>query len=637
MKRSLALVVFVVAILAACWWFLVRGDDAPSIAGVAGPSVAAPAERASASLDTPLSPDELARTAASAPVEAPKEVSRPEEAAPKTFRVRGRVCDVAGASIGSVAVANERGSVLAQSAADGTFELEFEGGQDVVLVAQSKAHVTVRAARAREIVAAAELCIVVAPKAALSGNVVDPVGAPVEGAKLSRQVPDLLLAGVPFPLDHSSGEFQAERVATADPRGRFAFTAFPRLPGVLLEIEAKGFRPLTLRLDETSFERELLIELQRPDPSSPGLEGVVVHRDGAPAEGATVRIDTLKTITNEYGGFRLPLEAEVRTGAALVAVLKGFQPAVVADIDQVIAQKSEDRAPLRIVLGPAALSISGRVLDAALQPAAKWQVQLLDGTKMSVGMIPPDLAESIAGGNRVKATTDAQGRFELRGLVDRDYRVVVLAPKSLIRFESGPIAAGTQGVELVAPADALWPKFAGRIVGLDDRPIAGVEVALSVVVLREEFGTTSESGRKTTTDAEGRFAFENVAWREGMLSLSGEPIIPQTVPLDEHADREHFEIRIGRRVHFRIATERAPENFAERAELVGEDGESAAIYTLQGSGWWSAFHVPLAEGRSQVHSVVEGDYTVVFKREDDIEIERRAAHLVPGEVQVIEY
>ncbi|MCE9594341.1 MAG: carboxypeptidase-like regulatory domain-containing protein [Planctomycetes bacterium] len=638
MKRSLALVALAVLVLAVCWFVFGRGDASPSVAAVAPPAVAEPRARESTPLDTPRAELESARTAANAPVaETPASGAKAAAVAPKTFRIRGRVCDVVGASIGSVAVAADHGSTLVQSTADGTFELEFEAGRDVLLVARPKTHVTVRAARANESAAASELCIVVAPQVALAGRVVDSTGAPVEGALVSREVPDLLFAGLPFPLDHSSSDFDAERVVKSNGLGRFAFIALPRLSGVFLEVEAKGFRPKTQRLDDASFDHEVVIELERPDPATPGLDGIVVHRDGAPAEGATVRIDALGAKTDEHGAFHLPLEYAVRVGAPLIAVLKGYQPAVVPDIDALIAKKDEDRPPLRVVLGPAALAISGRVLDAALRPAAKWQVQLLDGTRLSFNQIPSELAESIAGGNRVKATTDPAGRFELRGLVDRDYRVLVSDPKSLIRFESDPIAAGTHGVDLVAPADALWPKLAGRVVGLDSAPIAGVQVAISVVLEIEGYARSFMSSKEVTTDAEGRFTFEGVAWREAMFSLSGDVILPQTVPLDVDVDREHVELRVGRRVHFRIETSRPPETVASSAELLRSDGEPESIYRLEASGWWNSFEVPLTAGRSQVHSVVEGAYTLVLKSEGDVEIERRAVTLAPGDVQVISY
>ncbi|MCC6408403.1 MAG: hypothetical protein IT453_14655 [Planctomycetes bacterium] len=233
--------------------------------------------------------------------------------------------------------------------------------------------------------------------------------------------------------------------------------------------------------------------------------------------------------------------------------------------------------------------------------------------------------------------TDQAGRFELGGLAEREYRLLVWDPKTLQRFESAPIGAGARDVELVAPADGLWPKLAGTVVGLDGRPIAGIEVALGVVLFRNDVGSTSQPGRSVVTDAAGRFAFEQVAWRHAFLALSGDAILPERIELSEDVARDALTLRVGRRVNFRIETTRPAEEHAANVEFLRADGGSVNVFTLQSSSWMSSSSIELAAGRSQVHCVLEGVYTLVFHREDGLEFLRRELALIPGDVQVIEY
>ncbi|MBI5433035.1 MAG: carboxypeptidase regulatory-like domain-containing protein [Planctomycetes bacterium] len=633
MKPALVLALFAAVLLAVLAFFFARGDEAPAIAE-SGPSAAqAPAARPRVELETARAPlAEPRRESQTVPPEPSASSATPTE----PFRVRGTVCDLDGLAVARVSIATDDGTVLAQASADGAFELELD--RDVLLVARSPAHVTVRAAHARATAPNAELRVVVAPKLALAGRVVDEQGAPIAGAKLACRLPDLLFARIPFPLDHSSAWFASERDAESDNSGRFAFASFPEIPGALLDVEAKGFRPLSLHLDESRLRGELVVTLSRPPAGAPALEGVVRHHDGTPARGATVRVDSYSTSPDDDGEFRIELAGSLSDRARLVAALRGFQPAVEPGVAAWLALAPEQRAPLRLVLGPAALTITGRVRDASGAAAANWHVDLLDGTELSTDRVPPEFAEAVAGGERaVRARTDSAGRFELGGLVEREYRVLVWDERTLQRFESAPIGAGARDVELVAPADGVWPKLAGTVVGFDGRPIAGLEVALGVVLFQNDVGSTSQSGRSAVTDAAGRFSFEKVAWRSAFLSLSGDAILPERIELSEDVARDALTLRVGRRVNFRIETTRPPEEHAANIEFLRADGAAADVFTLQSSSWMSSSSIDLAAGRSQVHCLVEGVYTLVFHREDGLEFLRRELALSPGDVQVIEY
>ncbi|MCC6408711.1 MAG: carboxypeptidase regulatory-like domain-containing protein, partial [Planctomycetes bacterium] len=430
MKPALVFALLAAALLAVLAFWLARGDGAPAIAE-GGPSAAqAPAARPRVELETARAPLAEPRRESQAVPEAP---SDPAASRTEPFRVRGTVCDVDGLPVARVSIATEDGTVLAQASADGAFELAID--RDLLLVARSPAHVTVRAAHARATAPDAELHVVVAPKTKLAGRVVDERGSPIAGAKLECRLPDLLFARIPFPLDHSSAWFASERDAESDNSGRFEFASFPELPGALLDVQAKGFRSLTLHLDESRLRGELVVTLSRPPAGAPALEGVVRHHDGTPARGATVQVDSYSTSTDDDGEFRIELSGSLSDRARLIAALRGFQPAIEPGVAAWLALAPEERAPLRLVLGPAALTITGRVREAGGAAAADWHVDLLDGTEMSTYRMPPEFAEAVAGGERsVSVRTDQAGRFELGGLAEREYRLLVWDPKTLQRF-----------------------------------------------------------------------------------------------------------------------------------------------------------------------------------------------------------
>ena len=48
------------------------------------------------------------------------------------------------------------------------------------------------------------------------------------------------------------------------------------------------------------------------------------------------------------------------------------------------------------------------------------------------------------------------GSFELRGLLEREYRIVAMDLTTLQRVRVGPIAAGTEDVQITFPAEGLW-------------------------------------------------------------------------------------------------------------------------------------------------------------------------------------
>ena len=134
------------------------------------------------------------------------------------------------------------------------------------------------------------------------------------------------------------------------------------------------------------------------------------------------------------------------------------------------------------------------------------------------------------------AQTDGSGRFELSGLLEQDYRLGVLLPVSLARVDAGPFTAGATNVRIQVAAGAILPRVAGQVVGMDGTPIAGVQVLVAAWPTSIRYRdrrmnvTTGETvrGRHVTTDAEGRFAFDDLG-RRVMLKITGEAILSSVV------------------------------------------------------------------------------------------------------------
>lgn len=98
-------------------------------------------------------------------------------------------------------------------------------------------------------------------------------------------------------------------------------------------------------------------------------------------------------------------------------------------------------------------------------------------------------------------TTDASGRFELRGLTEGTVRVLDVHADGYLDLTPNTELHLVEGVCVSSLAFALSPvlEFAGEVVGPDDAPIAGAHVTIAT--------TRTSSPAPLLTDERGRFRF----------------------------------------------------------------------------------------------------------------------------------
>jgi hypothetical protein len=225
------------------------------------------------------------------------------------------------------------------------------------------------------------------------------------------------------------------------------------------------------------------------------------------------------------------------------------------------------------------------------------------------------------------ARTDADGRFVLEGLVDKEYIVTAYDAETLACVRV-PCAAGSEGVALRFPANGVLRDVAAVCVDTAGAPLAGIQVGL---VLQVTYGHDGQLVRSNlaTTDAEGRFQLELLPVGNAWVSFRGPQI------LDAHVEVTREDLVAGGPLRF--ALQRAsslrflpsgkdPE--ACHASLERPDGTLVSLWVRAENE--SMFHLSwdLSDGASPIFSISEGEYTLTVRRNG--KVERREAVAIRG-------
>jgi hypothetical protein len=298
---------------------------------------------------------------------------------------------------------------------------------------------------------------------------------------------------------------------------------------------------------------------------------------------------------------------------------------------------------VRVVLRDQPLSISGRVLDSDDRPVSGVKVALVDTTDF--GMIEAELgngsihyrasAESLAtGGDGVDptATTSADGRFQIDGLLDQRYELKATHESTLRTVRTGAIAAGATSIEIRLPPLGEVARVAGRVVFGDGTPASGVCVIPLIDPSAGASAADAVAGGMVTTDAEGAFAFESLPRASLALRVTSRTTGWRTFPVK--GDPMSLELVVPRPCHFRIDLGTRPDRADQFRVLDGADVELATSMTI-GETVLSHVRGTFSGGRSAVMTVDETARTLVLYR-GEIETERLPIALVPGDVNKLD-
>jgi RNA polymerase sigma-70 factor (ECF subfamily) len=645
-------------LLAVCggltWWWLRAGDgEGRASAGLvsAGPS----ADAAQLPEPAPLLPPAATRAPLDAEVVAvaassPSALESELEAA----LVHGRVVDPYGVPLAAVSLgwrgsSEEGASTGASARSDSEGRFALPEGEGAVYCLEPEL-VTLVAGEPSSLLHARSTLVVAAARATFSGIVVDPAGAPVAGAQLRFGPRDELLRDLALP---ASSLARPEWRPRSDANGAFELTEACGGPRVVLQVEAVGFWVKNVELPATSTSA-LVIELSSSTHER-RLHGLVLAPDGAALAGASVSAGDAIVTSSADGRFELALGGTsgafgpaagstpllAGDGLHLVALKRGLLPARVALANVAL------EAPIVLQLGARAASIAGTVREADGRPAPGiivWPRDptpfgreiVLAGEGMSMAW-SKTVEDELAGGvGRRGAVSDAQGAFEVPGLLVRDYELLAFDPERAELFGPWPLAAGARGVELVLARTAHRGRVAGRVVSRQGTPLAGVE--LSAQSRTSGLGPYDQvpnlRPRVVTTDDEGRFEFQELALDDTALQLVHTELGLRTVDLARHGDLEHLELVEAVLCSLQVESggDERPASFA----VLDAEGATLELLELFDGGWSVVPESRLVRGLSAVVRAPESAVTVVLRR-GEVEVARRSLELSPGELTRVRF
>ncbi len=460
--------------------------------------------------------------------------------------------------------------------------------------------------------------VVVAPARALAGQTVRGE-LPAVDVVLRVELPRDLAARLAVPLDHSSPRAW-RTLSEAD--GAFRFPPTPALAGCRLLVGPHD--PLALganpRIELESFDQlDLRIELAGDDPAPRTWRGRVVDDVGHGLADADVAVDRAVTQTDADGRFTFRATADPER---VLAAAPGWLPVERARDDYGGAWP--DELLLQVTARPK--TIRGRVLRADGQPSAQAFVWIDDptlfaddgGVNLSVEQrIDPERRGRLGW---VRVPTDAEGRFELTHLTDRTYMVKAV-DRQTAEVASAQVVAGTTDAVLRFGTEPRRPTVTGRVVDRDGVGLEGVEVRASrQVFVYGKPGTLqipgTQSGARTTTDAEGRFRLEDVPPTGVTLEISHPDVVGGDRSLADGTQDTHFELQVARYRPLRIElTAGSPLRSADQVRFVDDAGKRLRPRRADpvGDGAQTSLDLaPLTDGRSDALSVFETASTAVF-------------------------
>ncbi len=246
---------------------------------------------------------------------------------------------------------------------------------------------------------------VVADGSRLEGRIVDHDGAPLSGIAIRLLALDGVLVKIPRDLHLET---------VSEDSGHFSFRELPASLPLALEVDREGYAKVLREIGVFDVGRvvsDVDIVLERGIM----LRGIVHDESNRPIAGASIRVELANSAaiaapstgamtTQSDAAGRYEIHGLGRTLYRIAAEHDGFAPCV--EVRSLLAITLKPEAHQDLVLRSANGSASGRVVDDAEAPVADVDLRATAETHV------------------VTTRSDAEGRFELNGLADRDYEIV---------------------------------------------------------------------------------------------------------------------------------------------------------------------------------------------------------------------
>ncbi len=464
------------------------------------------------------------------------------------------------------------------------------------------------------------LILVAYPAVELGGIVVDSAGRPAAEANflvdgVVGASSDGLQGHLPEGLQFSprSGQTAVD--------GTFSGLLVPRHPDFRLAVSADG--PVFAHPETPNRStNDLRIELDGELPSAaPMIVGRVLEASGRPAERAEVRFGYYEARTDADGRFELEVES-LNLGDRLGArSLRDGRFVVDPAIDRRALQSSEGPLEVELTLPERLLSLSGRLLTSAGEPAAGFDVGLINPTPM--GPLSGSFEATRPRDERGSSfRTDAQGRFELPRLADRAYDLRFLEPGSMRYSVVREVTAAPH--ERTFYLEAPRPqRIAGQVRDFRGTPLAGVEVLPGLMRSNSNDVLVPAGAPVAVTDAEGRFDLGLLDPAGlGLLARLPDPLDPPMVSHDlaDSSTLAEVELTLTRtawvelRIPAREGSELAADTY-ERIEFLDAAGQPLQTRpAVPGANYPDMRHDPAKLGQTPRLRVPESAVEVVWYR-----------------------
>lgn len=246
------------------------------------------------------------------------------------------------------------------------------------------------------------------------------------------------------------------------------------------------------------------------------LSGVVLYPDGRPAPLAEVGFGRDIIRAGMDGSFAFEdVLARDSLDTPLSAWLPGFQPARLERVGSRFAEDPGAAARLVLQFPGEAQTLQGTVLTASGQPAAGIHLNALSPTALDVSFLP---LEARVGNRGREVVTDANGHFELPGLMSRSYRLRLWRPE---RMPLGVTEALQPGpTEHIIRLEAPRRQLRGRVRSPEGEPVAGAMVAIAFETYANGGGGSLwETSSPVRTDGEGRFTLDEAPASVGFVGV----------------------------------------------------------------------------------------------------------------------